>query len=80
MSELLSAKWVMNGSVLLNVAASILSPIAANIHYSLFIIMRFIQGLGGVSSSHLVNVRISQKDIKRYRHLALFIIIFIHRV
>lgn len=79
MSELLSAKWVMNGSVLLNVVASILSPIAANIHYSLFIVMRFIQGLGGVSSSHLVNMGISQGDIKRYPHLTVFIIISVHR-
>nr|XP_031850573.1 putative inorganic phosphate cotransporter isoform X1 [Nomia melanderi] len=47
MAELLSAKWVMNGSVLLNVVASILSPVAAQLHYSLFIVMRFIQGIGG---------------------------------
>lgn len=49
MAELLSAKWVMNGSVLLNVVASVLSPVAAQTHYSLFIIMRFLQGIGGVS-------------------------------
>ncbi|KOC59597.1 Putative inorganic phosphate cotransporter [Habropoda laboriosa] len=47
MADLLSAKWVMNGSVLLNVVASILSPVAAEIHYTLFIAMRFIQGIGG---------------------------------
>ena len=49
MADLLSAKWVMNGSVLLNLAASILSPVAANMHYSLFILMRVVQGIGGVS-------------------------------
>lgn len=49
MAELLSAKWVMNGSVLLNVLASVLSPVAAQTHYSLFIVMRFLQGIGGVS-------------------------------
>lgn len=49
MAELLSAKWVMNGSVLLNVFASILTPVAAEMHYTLFIVMRFIQGIGGVS-------------------------------
>lgn len=49
MADLLSAKWVMNGSVLLNLVASILSPVAANMHYSLFILMRVIQGIGGVS-------------------------------
>lgn len=47
MAELLSAKWVMNGSVLINVVASILSPVAAKMHCSLFIVMRFIQGIGG---------------------------------
>ena len=48
MAELFSAKWVMNGSVILNVVASILSPVAAELHYSLFMIMRFLQGIGGV--------------------------------
>ncbi|CAK9823012.1 Putative inorganic phosphate cotransporter [Anthophora retusa] len=47
MADLLSAKWVMNGSVLLNVVASMLSPIAAEMHHTLFITMRFIQGIGG---------------------------------
>ncbi|XP_017764817.1 PREDICTED: putative inorganic phosphate cotransporter [Eufriesea mexicana] len=47
MAELLSAKWVMNGSVLLNLVASILSPVAAQMHYSAFIVMRIIQGIGG---------------------------------
>ncbi|CAK9811897.1 Putative inorganic phosphate cotransporter [Anthophora quadrimaculata] len=47
MADLLSAKWVMNGSVLLNVVASMLSPIAAEMHHTLFIAMRFIQGIGG---------------------------------
>lgn len=56
MAELLSAKWVMNGSVLLNVVASILSPVAAQTHYSLFIVMRFLQGIGGVSRLKLFNI------------------------
>ncbi|XP_015178137.1 PREDICTED: putative inorganic phosphate cotransporter isoform X1 [Polistes dominula] len=60
MSELLSAKWVMNGSVLLNVVASILSPIAAEIHYSLFIVMRFIQGLGGGVTFPAMHVMIAK--------------------
>ncbi|CAK9809364.1 Putative inorganic phosphate cotransporter [Anthophora plagiata] len=47
MADLLSAKWVMNGSVLLNVVGSMLSPVAAEMHYTLFIAMRFIQGIGG---------------------------------
>lgn len=49
LAELWSAKWLMNVSVLLNLAASILTPIAARIHYWLFITMRFLQGIGGVS-------------------------------
>lgn len=52
MSELVSAKWVMNGAVLLNVAASVLSPPAAYGHYWLFVFMRFLQGIGGVSLEH----------------------------
>lgn len=56
MAELWSARWVMNASVLLNFAASILTPIAARIHYSLFITMRFVQGIGGVSiKNHYTN-------------------------
>lgn len=56
MAELLSAKWVMNGSVFLNLVASILSPVAAEMHYSLFILMRFIQGIGGVSKKKLLHI------------------------
>jgi ACS family sodium-dependent inorganic phosphate cotransporter len=49
MAEYLSAKWVLNVSVLLNVFASLLMPMAAEIHYAAFIVMRIIQGIGGVS-------------------------------
>lgn len=71
MAELLSAKWVMNVSVLLNVVASILSPVAANIHYSLFIVMRVIQGIGGVSIVNLLsNNRIrTQNDVSYTRRV-----------
>lgn len=54
LAELWSAKWLMNGSVLLNLIACILTPIAARIHYWLFIAMRFLQGFGGVSKLILV--------------------------
>ncbi|XP_012287934.1 putative inorganic phosphate cotransporter [Orussus abietinus] len=60
MAELLSAKWVMNFSVLLNVIASILSPVAAQLHYSLFIVMRFIQGIGGGVSFPAMHVMIAK--------------------
>lgn len=49
LAELWSAKWLMNGSVMLNLGASILTPIAARVHYGLFMTMRFLQGIGGVS-------------------------------
>ncbi|XP_014482860.1 PREDICTED: putative inorganic phosphate cotransporter [Dinoponera quadriceps] len=60
MSELWSAKWVMSGSVLLNLAASFLTPIAAQAHYSLFILMRFIQGIGGGVSFPAMHVMIAK--------------------
>ncbi|XP_024941551.1 putative inorganic phosphate cotransporter isoform X2 [Cephus cinctus] len=60
MSELLSAKWVMNGSVLLNVVASMLSPLMAELHYSLFIIMRFLQGIGGGVTFPAMHVMIAK--------------------
>ncbi|KAG8034578.1 hypothetical protein G9C98_007654 [Cotesia typhae] len=60
MSELVSAKWVMNGAVLLNVAASVLSPPAAYGHYWLFVFMRFLQGIGGGVSFPAMHVMISK--------------------
>lgn len=60
LAELWSAKWVMNGSVLLNLIASILTPIAANIHYWLFIAMRFLQGIGGGVSFPAMHVMIAK--------------------
>lgn len=60
LAELWSAKWVMNGSVLLNLIASILTPIAARIHYSLFITMRFLQGIGGGVSFPAMHVMIAK--------------------
>ncbi|XP_017886979.1 putative inorganic phosphate cotransporter [Ceratina calcarata] len=60
MSELLSAKWVMNVSVLLNVIASVLSPVAAQTHYSVFIVMRFIQGIGGGVTFPAMHVMIAK--------------------
>ncbi|XP_078044963.1 major facilitator superfamily transporter 3 [Augochlora pura] len=60
MAELLSAKWVMNVSVLLNVLASILSPVAAQLHYSLFIICRILQGIGGGVTFPAMHVMIAK--------------------
>ena len=50
-----SAKWVIWGSVLVNVIFTILTPVAANISYIAVLVVRFIEGLGAVRSfiSHL---------------------------
>ncbi|XP_012223900.1 putative inorganic phosphate cotransporter [Linepithema humile] len=60
LAELWSARWVMNGSVLLNLVASILSPIAARTNHWLFIAMRFLQGIGGGVSFPAMHVMISK--------------------
>ncbi|KAL6258390.1 hypothetical protein P5V15_010348 [Pogonomyrmex californicus] len=60
LAELWSAKWLMNGSILLNLVASILTPIAARIHYWLFIVMRFLQGIGGGVSFPAMHVMIAK--------------------
>ncbi|XP_034945664.1 sialin [Chelonus insularis] len=60
MSERLSAKWVMNGAVLLNVVATLLSPISAYGHFWLFVFMRFLQGIGGGVSFPAMHVMVSK--------------------
>ena len=45
-----SAKWVIWGSVLVNVIFTILTPVAANISYIAVLVVRFIEGLGAVRS------------------------------
>ncbi|OXU17964.1 hypothetical protein TSAR_015803 [Trichomalopsis sarcophagae] len=59
-AEYASAKWVMIVSVMLNVVASLLMPISAEIHYGAFMAMRVIQGLGGGVSFPAVHVMISR--------------------
>lgn len=46
-AELVSAKWVMFFSVFINVVCTILSPVAAKWHYSVFLLMRILEGVGG---------------------------------
>lgn len=50
-AEYASAKWVLNGAVLLNAIPSLLMPLAARYHYAAFICLRVVQGLGGVRIS-----------------------------
>lgn len=46
-AENFSAKYVMLFSVAINVVCTILTPLAAKIHYSLMILMRIGEGIGG---------------------------------
>lgn len=50
-AEMFSGKWVIWGSVLVNVIFTILTPVAANISYIAVLVVRFIEGLGAVSYS-----------------------------
>lgn len=60
LAELWSASWVMNGSVLLNLIASLLTPIAVKTHHSLFAVVRFVQGIGGGVSFPAMHVMIAK--------------------
>ncbi|KAK0098467.1 hypothetical protein PV326_008065 [Microctonus aethiopoides] len=60
MAELVSAKWVMNVAVLLNVVASVLSPVSAHGHYLLLALMRVIQGIGGGVSFPAMHVMVTK--------------------
>lgn len=46
-AENISAKYVMLFSVAINVVCTILTPVAATMHYSLMIVMRVLEGVGG---------------------------------
>lgn len=46
-AENFSAKYVMLFSVAINVVCTILTPISAKIHYTLMILMRIGEGIGG---------------------------------
>ncbi|KAJ8680683.1 hypothetical protein QAD02_016470 [Eretmocerus hayati] len=59
-AEYVSARWVLNFSVLLNVLASLLMPMAADFHYRAFICMRVIQGIGGGISFPAVHVMVAK--------------------
>ncbi|XP_066253902.1 sialin [Euwallacea similis] len=47
LAESYSAKWVMFGAVAINVVAVLLTPICAQLHFSIVIVLRVLQGLGG---------------------------------
>ena len=43
-----SAKWVIWGSVMVNVVFTLLTPVAAQISYIAVLVVRFVEGLGVV--------------------------------
>ena len=49
-AEVISAKWILFASVALNIIPTLLTPPAALIHWSILIILRIIEGIGGVSN------------------------------
>lgn len=46
-AESFSAKWVMFFSVTINIACTLLSPLASKFHYTAMIAMRIGEGIGG---------------------------------
>ena len=47
-AEMFSAKWVIWGSVMVNVVFTLLTPVAAQISYIAVLVVRFMEGLGAV--------------------------------
>lgn len=46
-AESFSAKWVMFFSVTINIVCTLLTPLAAKLHYTAMIAMRIGEGIGG---------------------------------
>ena len=55
-AEVVSAKWILFASVALNIIPTLLIPPAALLHWSILIIIRVIQGIGGVSILYIMSV------------------------
>ena len=51
-----SAKWVIWGSVMVNVVFTLLTPVAAQISYIAVLVVRFIEGLGAVRFSFILEL------------------------
>lgn len=49
-AEVFSAKWILFASVALNIVPTIFTPPAAMLHWSLLVVLRIIEGVGGVSN------------------------------
>jgi len=48
-AEVFSAKWILFASVALNIVPTIFTPPAAMLHWSFLVVLRIIEGVGGVS-------------------------------
>ncbi|XP_019762059.1 sialin isoform X2 [Dendroctonus ponderosae] len=47
LAESFSAKWVMFFAIAINVVSALLTPVFAEIHYGLLLVLRVLQGIGG---------------------------------
>lgn len=65
MAEIYSAKWVIWASVLINVAFTLLTPVAAKLSYGAVLVLRFAEGLGAVITTNELN------STNKSRHLAI---------
>lgn len=52
-AEVFSAKWILFASVVLNIVPTVFTPPAALLHWSLLVVLRIIEGVGGVSDVSL---------------------------
>jgi hypothetical protein len=50
-AEVFSAKWILFASVALNIVPTLLTPPAAMMHWSVLVVLRIIEGVGGVSNA-----------------------------
>lgn len=50
-AEVFSAKWILFASVALNIVPTLLTPPAAMMHWSVLVLLRIIEGVGGVSNA-----------------------------
>lgn len=53
-AEMFSAKWVMFFAVAINVVCTLLTPLAAELHYVAMILMRVGEGIGGGGKCRLI--------------------------
>ncbi|PNF27742.1 hypothetical protein B7P43_G12798 [Cryptotermes secundus] len=59
-AEVFSAKWILFASVALNIIPTLLTPPAAMIHWSVLVVLRIIEGVGGGFSFPALHVMISR--------------------